>query len=553
MSLFSRASQPNPAYQQALQHLLTAASGLQHKVEHELPVLLAEKSTDVEYFTPALTELQQALTAVKQHIKNPTLVGKTIVAFGGAFSAGKSSLINALIGEERLQTQIDPTTSVPTYVCAGEAEAINATNLFEQQIELSAAEFAQITHDEQNTDTCISGLLRSITLQTPKFKWKNLAVLDTPGYSKPAQGSEGERTDAQIAREQLNAADVIVWVVSAEAGGISEDELAFLKQLKADTPKLLVINRADKKTTQELLDIQSLVQKICAQQQINILGIITTSARKPSEYPLKALTDWFDQWDASAPIAQQQLSTLNQDILSTLYMQLRYAHYELAAVPLDAVTTLEIATQQQRLLAETEQALTALTALITHQVFEKINEFNSIADAQAEENKQREQAELERLKAKAESHVNKPKRKRLSEIIERREDDVRYVSKKMYVLDDISGSVRKKVEKAILNYAYDFGTEDYKDNIDPIVLVDLSIFGNGGAGLYITDDALMHKAPGGDRFAIRLSKITSIRNDRDDCEISVNGNYLGYIHSHFRSSMDALVECIREYIQQDKQ
>lgn len=402
MSLFSRASQPNPAYQQALQHLLTAASGLQHKVEHELPVLLAEKSTDVEYFTPALTELQQALTAVKQHIKNPMLVGKTIVAFGGAFSAGKSSLINALIGEKRLQTQIDPTTSVPTYVCAGEAEAIYATNLFEQQIELSAAEFAQITHDEQNTDTCISGLLRSITLQTPKFAWQNLAVLDTPGYSKPVQGSEGERTDAQIAREQLNAADVIVWVVSAEAGGISEDELAFLKQLKADTPKLLVINRADKKTPQELLDIQSLVQKICAQQQINILGIITTSARKPDEYPLAVLTDWFDQWDASAPIAQQQHSTLDQDVLSALHVQLRYAHYELAAVPQDAVTTLEMATQQQRLLAETEQALTALR---THQIDEKLAEFQSIAQAQAEENKQakqREHAELERLKEKAE-------------------------------------------------------------------------------------------------------------------------------------------------------
>jgi tRNA U34 5-carboxymethylaminomethyl modifying GTPase MnmE/TrmE len=384
MSLLNRASQPNPAYQQALQHLLIAASGLQHNVEHELPVLLAEQSTHAEYFTPAVTQLQQALTAVKQHIIDPTRTGKTVVAFGGAFSAGKSSLINALIGEKRLQVQIDPTTSVPTYVCAGESEAIHATNVFQQQIKLSAEEFAQITHDEQNPDTCISGLLRSITLQTPKFTWQNLVVLDTPGYSKPAQGYATERTDADIAHKHLNTANFVVWVVSAAAGGVSEDELDFLKRLNADIPKLIVISRADTKTAQDLSDIQTLIQKTCTQQHIDIMGIVTTSARKQHEYPLALLTNWLDQWDINATSAQQKRSTPEQNALPALQIQLRDAHDELAALPIDAVTTLETATQQQHMLAEIEQAL---EALCKQQVDEKIAEFQSIAQAQAEENR----------------------------------------------------------------------------------------------------------------------------------------------------------------------
>lgn len=400
MSLFNRLTQSNPAYQHALKQLMTAASALQHNVEHDLPILLAEKSTDIEHFTPALTQLQQALSAVKQHLMNPMLESKTIVAFGGAFSAGKSSLINSLIGEKRLQVQIDPTTSVPTYVCAGQTETIYATNLFQQQIELSAVEFAQITHDEHNTDTQgVSGLLRSITLQTPKFKWQNLAVLDTPGYSKPAQGKDSERTDAQIAQEQLNAAHVIVWVVSAAAGGISENELNFLKCLNADIPKLIVISRADSKSESDVADIQALIEHTLVQNSIQVSDVVSVSVRKPDQYPLEPLTNWLNQWEMGTK--HEQPSTADQYLLNALQVQLRYAHYELAALPTDAVLTLETAMQQQQLLAETEQVL---TALCKQQVDEKIAEFQSIAQAQAEENKlvaQREQAEFERLKEKA--------------------------------------------------------------------------------------------------------------------------------------------------------
>ncbi|MBK7300531.1 MAG: hypothetical protein IPI79_09330 [Moraxellaceae bacterium] len=69
--------------------------------------------------------------------------------------------------------------------------------------------------------------MRSTFLTTPDFAWHNLALLDTPGYSKPESKDWNARTDEQIARAQLNSAQFIVWVVSIDGGTISEDDLNF--------------------------------------------------------------------------------------------------------------------------------------------------------------------------------------------------------------------------------------------------------------------------------------------------------------------------------------
>ncbi|VTP65736.1 Dynamin family [Leclercia adecarboxylata] len=66
-----------------------------------------------------------------------------------AFSAGKSSLINALVGDRKcLVTEVDPTTSLPTYLVQGEQETpdVKAINLFNRLITLSHSQFRTLTH-----------------------------------------------------------------------------------------------------------------------------------------------------------------------------------------------------------------------------------------------------------------------------------------------------------------------------------------------------------------------------------------------------------------------
>lgn len=56
----------------------------------------------------------------------PELAAKVIVGVGGAFSAGKSSFLNSVLGRKILSVEIDPTTSIPTYLMYGDCQRIKA-------------------------------------------------------------------------------------------------------------------------------------------------------------------------------------------------------------------------------------------------------------------------------------------------------------------------------------------------------------------------------------------------------------------------------------------
>lgn len=573
-------AQPYPEYLLALQKLIDRSELLQRELQQQLPELLEDRSTEAQYFDEYLNYLADTLHEVQQYSAIGEIRAKKRVAFGGAFSAGKSSLINALIGEKRLVVEIDPTTSIPTYVCAGEAERITAINLFQRSVELAQAEFASLTHDEQlKHGTHIGGLLRTVVIQMPSFGWQHLALLDTPGYSKPTQDESHERTDADIAYEQLNSADCIVWVVSAASGVISEDELAFLNRLNPDIPKLIVINRADAKAVADLDDIQALIKSTLQHKNIAVLDVVTASARKPKDYPLTGLIEWLDEWNQPVQTATQSLEQSIKAVLGQLHEQVRYAHYEVQHVQMMQADTavqfdqeilasvMHAAQQQQTLLDDAE---TVLEGIEEDHVLAKIAEFVDLATKQAELNEQEQQRKAEeeaRLLQKqaedvlraAELLKNKPPRRSLEQIIESREHDIRRHKSDIYVTEDMySSKIMKKESKARDTYAQDA----YES---ALVMMDMSLFGSGNAGLYLTSEALFFKKPAGEAYAVQLSDIKRIRNDADDCELYISSQrytlgedsgsgseYLDYISSSRAASMDALVECINEYINQDK-
>ena len=69
------------------------------------------------------------------------LIGKKIVALGGGFSSGKSTFLNTFLGNAKiLPTDINPSTSVPTYVLSGDKEISGAVNTFSAKIEMNASD-----------------------------------------------------------------------------------------------------------------------------------------------------------------------------------------------------------------------------------------------------------------------------------------------------------------------------------------------------------------------------------------------------------------------------
>ncbi|MCM1958313.1 dynamin family protein [Acinetobacter modestus] len=294
--LLCRASQSSVEQDGQRLQLAADLAVLDKIINYDLPELARSGSPD--HFADILKNLNLELEHFREFCEFPDLAQKVVVGVGGAFSAGKSSLINTLLGKKRLVVEIDPTTSLPTYLLHGKQEQITALNLFRRRVTLSQDEFASLTHEEKiKYGSQIAGLLRSAFVCDPDFAWKNIALLDTPGYSKPDSEQWSERTDESVARSQLNLSNFIIWVVSATQGTISEDDLKFLATLNADIPKLIVVSRADAKTPEDVAKIVALVKQTTAERGINVLDVIPVSARKKNDYPVQPIIEFLERWN----------------------------------------------------------------------------------------------------------------------------------------------------------------------------------------------------------------------------------------------------------------
>jgi len=251
-----------------------------------------------DHFADLYLAFGRELERFREFCAFPALAQKVVVGFGGAFSAGKSSLINALLGQRLLVTEVDPTTSLPTYLLRGDEDAVHALNLHRHRIRLSQDEFLSLTHDEMPLyGSAIGGLLHAAFITRADFTWPNLALIDTPGYSKPEQDSYSARTDENLARAQLNAAQAIVWVVSAKAGGVTEDDLNFLTTLNREIPKLIVLSRADSLPADDIPAIVDGLRRTLAERDVPVFDVIPASNRKKADYPLEPITGYLQNWN----------------------------------------------------------------------------------------------------------------------------------------------------------------------------------------------------------------------------------------------------------------
>ncbi len=251
-------------------------SKLENIIHQKIPDTL--KRNAPEDFYELYTEFKSEYEKFRDFILYDRLIGKNIIALGGGFSSGKSSFLNALMGKRVLPADIDPSTSVPTYIVKGDRHEVMGINVFDTRIHMQLQDIRKIAHgfgevededDEKITDAVTLGhVLESIFFSTPLQVYSNIAFLDTPGYSKPDSEKYSVKTDEQIARGQLNSSNFILWFVQADAGTITEEDIKFIRTLREDIPKLIIVNKADKKN---LSDLKMIIDKI--RLTLNLSGV----------------------------------------------------------------------------------------------------------------------------------------------------------------------------------------------------------------------------------------------------------------------------------------
>ena len=292
-NLLCRALQATPAADDP-QPALDKVSRLDDLIHRELLELARLGSPDD--FADIYLGFARELAHFREFCADPRLAEKTIVPFGGPFSAGKSSLINALIGKKLLVVEVDPTTALPAYVLAGEADAVHALNLHRLRVPLSDDEFASLTHDETHRyGSQVSRALSAAFVTRRDFPWVNLAIIDTPGYT--GRATAGDRTDADVANAQLAGAHAIVWVASVKQGNLSEEDLAFIARLDPAIPRIVVASHADQLTESDRSAVVERMRETLAARNLPVLGVHAVSARPRQAELLAPLRAQLDAWN----------------------------------------------------------------------------------------------------------------------------------------------------------------------------------------------------------------------------------------------------------------
>lgn len=214
---------------------------------------------------------------------------KVVISFGGAFSAGKSKFINSISGvENMLPVAQVPTTSIPTYIIKSNRDELRANSIYGYATNLTEDAMHALTHEFYDVyGIGFSAFVDSIIVESSRFSLpKDIALLDTPGYTKYDSKSASKMTisDKERAYEQLRASDYLIWLADIENGGLTDEDLKFIKELRIKTPILIVFTKADKQPESAIQSIISTAQETIDGTSIDCFGITAYSSNQHKEY-----------------------------------------------------------------------------------------------------------------------------------------------------------------------------------------------------------------------------------------------------------------------------
>jgi GTPase SAR1 family protein len=172
--------------------------------------------------------------------------GRFHLAILGQFKRGKSTFLNALLGEELLPAGIIPLTAIPTFVAWAPTPLIRATyrtSRAHEEFHDSAPEnirrhLFDFVAEEANPKNRLD-VARVELFYPANILQQGVVLIDTPGIGST------HRHNTDTALQILPECDAAVFVVSADPP-ITEAEIEYLKVVRARVARLIfVLNKAD--------------------------------------------------------------------------------------------------------------------------------------------------------------------------------------------------------------------------------------------------------------------------------------------------------------------
>ena len=231
--------------------------------KNDVQVLLEQT---VEQLNGLENDFSREISSLNE-LKDRFLTGRFHLAVLGQFKRGKSTLLNALLGQAVLPTAVVPLTAIPTFIQAD--QKLSAKVLFEDKklpVEYMAGESHKLIDflskyvAETNNPANQLNVQQVEVFHPAEILRSGVVLIDTPGIGSTFK----HNTEATL--NFLPQCDAAMFLVSADPP-ITEVEIEFLKQVRRKIPKLFfILNKADYLTEQEKEEILSFVKKVISEQ-----------------------------------------------------------------------------------------------------------------------------------------------------------------------------------------------------------------------------------------------------------------------------------------------
>jgi len=259
------------------------------------------------------------------------------VAVIGEFKRGKSTLINALLGDSPLPTGVVPVTAVPTLVRFGPRRRATLRLGDGSEVEVAMSDLPGYLVERENPGNH-KGVREAVIEHPARLLRSGIILIDTPGTGS-VHLHNTHATQAFLPR-----VDVALLVLTIDAA-LSQSEAELLAEVSVTAARVAVcINKADVVTADELHEalefIRPRVAAVCRSNDVPVFVVSARDAIAQRGGGLDALRSWLEHDIAGE---QRQLAVQRGRLLATRLLSLAQAavQLEVAAVrkPADEAAT----------------------------------------------------------------------------------------------------------------------------------------------------------------------------------------------------------------------
>lgn len=180
----------------------------------------------------------------------------------GAFSTGKTSLLNAFFGEKLFATAINPETCLPVEISYGEQEVIRLMDEKGVIATLSREQLKNQTFPERaNNSDKSSPRWLAVSLPSPQLQsYPELVLVDMPGWES------GIDQHSRAVDDYVHRSGAYILTVSADEGTLKTSLQAVLRELRVfKKPVALVITRCDKRVPEDIPKLEKSISHAVAE------------------------------------------------------------------------------------------------------------------------------------------------------------------------------------------------------------------------------------------------------------------------------------------------